>query len=143
MNYWVTTAALGSLAALSDLAFATSCKQSPSGYRVDSLTYFDFDSSNVTELPCMYSGNMKSANTPYEGVYNNFFFWYFPNPDADDMPLVIYMNGGPGATSMTALFEANGPLTAYQDDEDDQDSYRMVYTPESSWTFLGDLLFID
>lgn len=85
----------------------TSCKQSPNNYRIDSLTYFDYSS----DLPCMYSGNMQSSDTKVDDEYNNFFFWYFPNPDENDLPLIIYMNGGPGATSMTALFEENGPLT--------------------------------
>lgn len=67
----------------------------------------------------MYAGNMQSSDTLVNDIYNNFFFWYFPNPDSDDMPLVLYMNGGPGATSMTALFEANGPLTVTQTDSED------------------------
>jgi len=56
----------------------------------------------------MYSGNLK-----YSDEYNNnFFYWLFPKPNSipTDVPLVIYMNGGPGSTSMNALFMENGPL---------------------------------
>ena len=126
-------------ATLAMTAYASSsCSQSPSNYRIDSLTYFDYDASSVTDLPCMYAGNMQSSDTEVQSTYNNFFFWYFPNPDSSDMPLVIYMNGGPGATSMTGLFEANGPLTCKWDDESDNDSFRMIYSPKHSWQFLGD-----
>jgi len=58
-------------------------------------------------MPCMYAGNMRSSDQ-YD---NEFFYWLFPNPDKDDLPIVLYMNGGPGSTSMNALFMENGPLT--------------------------------
>lgn len=39
------------------------------------------------------------------------FYWLFRNPIREKTsPLVIWLNGGPGATSMFALFAENGPL---------------------------------
>jgi len=56
----------------------------------------------------MYAGNLKS--TP--DYKNHYFFWLFPKPQTtnSEVPLVIYLNGGPGSTSMNALFTENGPL---------------------------------
>ena len=114
---------------------ASTCPQSPSNHRVESLPYWaeDFD------IPCMYAANMKSSDT-YD---NYFFYWLMPNPDSTstDNPLIIYLNGGPGSTSMNALFTANGPLRveeiSYRED------FAITYDPDNSWVGLGDLLWID
>jgi carboxypeptidase C (cathepsin A) len=37
------------------------------------------------------------------------FYWMHTNDNAD-APLMVYMNGGPGASSMFANFLLNGPL---------------------------------
>ena len=53
------------------------------------------------------------------------------------------MNGGPGSTSMNALFTENGPLRVTKLDPNDEDSYVVTYEPDQSWQSLGDLLFVD
>jgi len=92
----------------------------------------------------MYAGNLKSSD-----VYNNqFFYWLFKNTNTEvlnkaETPLIIYMNGGPGSTSMNALFLETGPLRVVQTNLTDNDSFIVTYEPENSWQSLGDLLFID
>jgi carboxypeptidase D len=53
------------------------------------------------------------------------------------------MNGGPGSTSMNALFMETGPLRVTQSDLSDMDSFEIAYRPDLSWQSIGDLLFID
>ena len=124
----------------SSKAVTSSCSQSTSGYRVDSLSYFTGDS-----LPCMYAGNMLSSDK-YE---NYFFFWLFPKTYSatlecsGDCPLIIYLNGGPGSTSMNALFMEGGALRVTQSGDDYSDDYKISYHPAESWAAAGDLLFID
>lgn len=42
----------------------------------------------------------------------NQFFWYFPAmiPNKKDAPVIVWLQGGPGATSLYGLFTENGPL---------------------------------
>ena len=88
----------------------------------------------------MFAGNLKSSNK-YD---NYFFYWVFPNIDmASDQPIILYMNGGPGSTSMNALFTENGPLRTVQRDKADNDSFEIWYEPQDSWASVGTLLFVD
>ncbi|XP_052758564.1 venom serine carboxypeptidase-like [Galleria mellonella] len=46
-------------------------------------------------------------------TYNsNLFFWYFPveNKAVNETPWIVWLQGGPGASSMTGLFDEIGPF---------------------------------
>lgn len=59
---------------------------------------------NVTS----YSGYL-TVNKTYN---SNMFFWYFPIADKPicESPWIIWLQGGPGASSMTGLFDEIGPI---------------------------------
>ncbi|KAM3957843.1 venom serine carboxypeptidase-like [Aphomia sociella] len=79
------------------------------------------ESGNITEgkrlarVPFTESLRIKSyagyftVNKKYD---SNQFFWYFPAmvPDNKDAPVVVWLQGGPGATSLFGLFTENGPI---------------------------------
>lgn len=51
------------------------------------------------------------------GEYGNasdseLYFWYFPsaNPNATD-EIMIWLNGGPGCSSLEGFFQENGPVS--------------------------------
>ena len=100
----------------------------------------------TSDLPCFYSGNLLSSDE-YE---NYFFYWLAPRPanlassSNDDSPLIVYLNGGPGSTSMNALWTGNGPLrvTATGSSKSGED-YEIKYDTTISWQEAGDLLWID
>lgn len=66
--------------------------------------------------------------------YNsNLFFWFFPNRNPD-APLLLWLQGGPGASSLFGLFEENGPFFVRHD--------RVKLRP-FAWTKTHSVLYID
>lgn len=68
---------------------------------------------------------------------NELFFWFFPsaNPLASN-EIVIWLNGGPGCSSMDGLFQENGPFQWQSG----------TYGPQPnpfSWTNLTNMVWID
>jgi vitellogenic carboxypeptidase-like protein len=54
-----------------------------------------------------YSGFM----TVNESTNANLFFWFFPAAaQAETAPVVLWLQGGPGASSLFGLFTENGPF---------------------------------
>ncbi|CAH0726133.1 unnamed protein product, partial [Brenthis ino] len=67
--------------------------------RVNSDIFFGIES---------YSGFL-TVNKEYD---SNMFFWYFPvlNKAVNETPWIVWLQGGPGASSMTGLFDEIGPF---------------------------------
>jgi len=72
------------------------------------------------------------------GSYENgahLFFWMFEsrnNPKTD--PLIVWLTGGPGCSSLMALFYENGPFTI--------DNMTLVLNPYS-WNSFANIIFVD
>lgn len=66
-----------------------------------------------------------------------FYFWFFPtaNPDASD-ELLIWLNGGPGCSSLEGLFQENGPFLW-------QFGTYAPYPNTYSWTNLTNVVWIE
>ncbi|KAI1631479.1 carboxypeptidase S1 [Biscogniauxia mediterranea] len=77
--------------------------------------------------------SMKEVAHDYE---INTFFWYFKSKNnPQDAPLVIWMNGGPGASSMFGLFTENGPCAINEDMAPETNNW--------SWNTNYNLLYVD
>ncbi|XP_066250446.1 vitellogenic carboxypeptidase-like [Euwallacea similis] len=72
-----------------------------------------------------------------DAVYDsNIWFWFFPSADnVGEDPVVLWLNGGPGASSLNGLFIENGPFIV---NEDSSVSFR-----EYSWHLNHSVIFID
>lgn len=66
------------------------------------LPYVDFD------IGESYAGLMDISNNPDEG---QLYFWFFPSPNlAAENEILIWLNGGPGCSSLEGFFQENGPV---------------------------------
>ncbi|KAG9345146.1 hypothetical protein JZ751_009689 [Albula glossodonta] len=58
-----------------------------------------------------YSGYL-TVNKTYN---SNLFFWFFPAQERpEDAPVLLWLQGGPGGTSMFGLFVEHGPYVVYK-----------------------------
>ena len=68
----------------------------------------------------MYSGTFKTSITKDQD--HNLFYWLFKNTKTVQSPnLVIWLDGGPGSTSIEGLFIGNGPLRMERTGSGDDD----------------------
>uniref|UniRef100_A0A7S1S0W9 Carboxypeptidase n=1 Tax=Alexandrium catenella TaxID=2925 RepID=A0A7S1S0W9_ALECA len=76
-----------------------------------------------------------------EAAGNNMFWWYFPAQSGDlSAPLVIWLQGGPGGSSLMGLFAEMGP---YSLTPASPDTKLTAVLRESSWNKKYGMLFID
>ncbi|XP_045420168.1 probable serine carboxypeptidase CPVL isoform X2 [Lemur catta] len=106
--------------------------------------------------PYIEAGNLKEGKesslvSPFSGqnvksyagyltvnkTYNsNLFFWFFPaQVQPDDAPVVLWLQGGPGGSSMFGLFVEHGPYVIT--------SNMTVRTRDFPWTTTLSMLYID
>ena len=70
--------------------------------------------------------------------YNsNLYFWFFPSQsDPENDPVILWLQGGPGATSLYGLFKENGPIHATAIDERDAtEAWETMYKHGKKYPF--------
>lgn len=109
---------------LTDLIRAGKVKEAQAAARVDFEQF-----GNVAS----YSGYL----TVNERFGSNVFFWYFPaETNVDAAPVVLWLQGGPGASSLYGLFEENGPFAV-------DDKGNAVKARKYSWSRNHHVVYID
>lgn len=102
------------------------------------------ENGNISEAQQQSRVRPDIANTEsYSGYFtvnkaceSNLFFWYFPaQKNSQTAPVVLFLQGGPGASSIYSLFVEVGPLTFR--------NRRDVGNRQYSWNVENNLLFID
>lgn len=89
----------------------------------------------------MYAGTFQTAIDSDEHDHN-LFYWLIKSKSVENAPLVLWLNGGPGATSMTGLFMENGPLRITKNGESNDD-YILGLNAEGSWVDVADMIYLD
>lgn len=115
----------------------------------------------VKNLPLLQDGTLDvdhwAGHLPASANGDKYFFYWLFAPDlgdsagsdsststptiTDDIPLLIWLNGGPGCSSMDGLFLENGPLQWQPDPTTKQ--YRLVANPHSWHKAPAYTLYID
>ena len=89
---------------------------------------------------CQYAGTLKTSKSEFLNDEHNLFYWYFKHQDPN-APLVLWLNGGPGATSMFGLFLENGPLKVTRTGPGDDDFE--LRAAQNSWADTYNMVFLD
>ncbi|RDX39751.1 alpha/beta-hydrolase [Lentinus brumalis] len=92
------------------------------------------ENSGVCETtPGVYQASGYGDLTSNESIW----FWFFAaRKNSDTAPLSIWLNGGPGSSSMIGLFQENGPCRITND------SSGVTLNP-NSWNEVSNMLYID
>ena len=86
----------------------------------------------------MFAGTLPSnAN-----LSSYLFYWMYPATDVKNKPLVIWLNGGPGASSIFGNFLENGPMRIERVN-DTSSGYNVYLDPQGSWVDEATVIFID
>merc|ERR1711970_610147 len=84
-----------------------------------------------------YSGFL-TVDAPNQG---NMFFWFFPaEEDPENAPVVIWLQGGPGGSSMFGLLKLHGPIITTVDENNNLSG---VAKNPNSWGRKHNMLYID
>ena len=71
--------------------------------------------------PCSYAGQLPSSP---DNDSHKIFFYMFPTTSTEaDAPAIIWLSGGPGASSILTNFLFSGPLRIGEDANGDFDMY--------------------
>eukprot|EP00742_Colponemidia_sp_Colp-10_P000888 GILJ01000964.1.p1 GENE.GILJ01000964.1~~GILJ01000964.1.p1 ORF type:complete len:556 (-),score=84.06 GILJ01000964.1:375-2042(-) len=97
-------------------------------------------SDKVLSLPGMPDAEFASLPTQYAGILpktgvHHLFYWFFESQGSPTDPLLIWLNGGPGCSSMEGLFEELGPLKV--------DANLQVSMNPYTWNKHANMLFVD
>lgn len=109
----------------------------PEDHRVTSLPGLsDIDAIKLKQ----YAGLLKIGEND-RNVDGSYFYWLFEaatNPET--APLVIWLNGGPGCSSMDGLFLEHGPFKIAQGS---QGNHLMLTLNPYSWHNVANIVYID
>jgi carboxypeptidase C (cathepsin A) len=87
---------------------------------------------------CELDPNVKSYSGYADVSEDQHMFWWFfetRNGNASEAPLTVWINGGPGSSSMIGLFQELGPCGVGPDLKPFNNPY--------SWSNVSNMLFID
>lgn len=106
----------------------------------------------VTDLPLLKNGTLPTAHwaglLPASSHNDKYLFYWLFAPDLSaynkvkeaDVPLIVWLNGGPGCSSMDGLFLENGPLRFVADEHG---NYRMEAAEHSWHKIPAYMLYVD
>ncbi|KAI9351803.1 serine carboxypeptidase-domain-containing protein [Zopfochytrium polystomum] len=116
------------LSAKSFAQAAATFSTDPASYAVPQVPLFTGSNQNTS-----YAGYVPVSNGTYQT--GSLFFWYFPSSNTTSQNLVIWLNGGPGCSSLIGMFEENGPVLMQDDGTLKQNPY--------AWSTVANMLYVE
>lgn len=86
-------------------------------------------------VPEMYAGHISITNDTTTSSSGSLFFWKFLKPSQDSQKLIIWLNGGPGCSSMDGALMESGPFRVTED-------LQLEYN-EGSFHEAADIVYVD
>jgi len=120
----------------------------PNRFSVDALPGYVDGSGNPLPLPSkMYTGYI-NAGTPPSGVGSMYFHYWMVEAEhkPQTAPVIIWYNGGPGASSLFGMFQEFGPLLLTEESMGEQYLESGIPTPIFNpwrWSATHTLVAID
>ena len=88
--------------------------------------------------PCMYSGFVEVEHQ----TDSNLFYWFFREENGNtNAPLVLWINGGPGSSSMLGNLLENGPLRLVRDE--DSNTTNVHSLKGQAWSAVANVVYVD
>jgi carboxypeptidase C (cathepsin A) len=81
-------------------------------------------------------GTLDEYGTPQNYSINTFFWFFEARKDPENAPTSLWLNGGPGSSSMFGLLVENGPCRVHSDSNS-------TYLNEWSWNNEVNMLYLD
>jgi carboxypeptidase C (cathepsin A) len=73
---------------------------------------FAVDGANLPDIPFDIGESYAGVLPTGEGNGHELFFWFVPSLNSDaNKEITIWLNGGPGCSSLTGFIEENGPIS--------------------------------
>ncbi|KAI9303430.1 Alpha/Beta hydrolase protein [Cunninghamella echinulata] len=93
---------------------------------------YHFKQSSLCDSVVQYSGTIDVTST------TQYFFWFFESrTNPSTAPLTLWLNGGPGCSSLFGLWKGVGPCKL------NEDTTKVIYNQRGSWNRASNMLFID
>jgi len=92
-------------------------------------------------FPCLQTGTCQAGYLqPSPKLGNGLFYWFFKSQDKNSAaPLILWLQGGPGCSSMLGLFTENGPFELSESKSGD-----FEVNPRSiTWNQNAHMLYLD
>jgi carboxypeptidase C (cathepsin A) len=88
-------------------------------------------------FPCFYSGFVKVD----EASNSNLYYWFFRDEKYDaNAPLVLWLNGGPGASSQLGNLIENGPIRLVKDKNGNINAHSLT---GQAWNSIANVIYLD
>jgi len=119
---------------------------------VSVIVHAAIDSDKMTSLPGYAAGNLPSTHYSgyiptgtLSGVAGQLHYWLIESTnDAANDPIVLWLNGGPGSSSLIGLLTENGQIVTNDESLTNEiDGVPQIFLNPYSWSTMSNMLYLE